>query len=165
MSDLDPKLDPTLDPTLDLVLERHVPVPPGKVWAAWTQPDLILQWFTPAPWKTVECKVDLRPGGQFHTLMRGPAGEEHASDGCFLEVAAPGRLVWTSALGPGYRPHPVQHIDLAFTCVLTFAAKGSGTVYTARAIHGSAAAAKAHAEMGFHAGWGAALDQLVALMA
>ncbi|NJM84551.1 MAG: SRPBCC family protein [Tabrizicola sp.] len=152
------------DPKRDLVLERYVAVPVEKVWAAWTEPELILQWFTPAPWKTVECKIDLRPGGRFYTLMRGPAGEEHAGDGCFLEVEAPKRLVWTSALGPGYRPNPVQHIDLSFTAMLDFQPKGGGTVYTARAIHGTEAAAKTHAEMGFADGWGAALDQLVALM-
>lgn len=152
------------DPTLDLVLERYVAVPVAKVWAAWTEPALIRQWFTPAPWKTVDCKVDLRPGGQFYTLMRGPNGEEHAGDGCYLEVAAPHRLVWTSALGPGYRPNAAQHINLAFTAMLSFQAKGGGTVYTARAVHGTAEAAKAHSDMGFLNGWGAALDQLVALM-
>ena len=38
-----------------------------------------------------------------------------------------------------------------------------GTKYTATAIHRDEAGAKAHAEMGFKEGWGAALDQLVAL--
>jgi uncharacterized protein YndB with AHSA1/START domain len=41
-----------LDPHLDLVLERVVDVPRELIWAAWTQHELIKQWFTPAPWKT-----------------------------------------------------------------------------------------------------------------
>ena len=49
------------DPALDLVLERTIPVPPERVWAAWTKPELLMQWFTPAPWKTVAAELDLRP--------------------------------------------------------------------------------------------------------
>jgi uncharacterized protein YndB with AHSA1/START domain len=32
----------TPDPALDLVLERTIPVPPERVWAAWTQPELLM---------------------------------------------------------------------------------------------------------------------------
>jgi uncharacterized protein YndB with AHSA1/START domain len=39
-----------LDPKLDLVLERVVDVPPRLVWAAWTRPEHLKKWFTPAPW-------------------------------------------------------------------------------------------------------------------
>ena len=39
--------DFTPDPALDLVLERTIPVPPERVWDAWTQPELLMQWFTP----------------------------------------------------------------------------------------------------------------------
>ena len=47
--------------------------------------------------------------------------------------------------------------------VLTLAAEGTGTRYTAMAIHRDEATRKRHEEMGFHRG-GTALDQLVALM-
>lgn len=49
------------DPELDLVLERTLPVAPDRVWAAWTDPALLVQWFTPAPWKTVSADLDVRP--------------------------------------------------------------------------------------------------------
>ena len=42
----------TTVPHYDLVLQRVVPVAPELVWAAWTQPEHITQWFTPAPWTT-----------------------------------------------------------------------------------------------------------------
>jgi len=35
------------------------------VWAAWTKPEYIKKWFAPAPWQTVECEIDLRPGAFF----------------------------------------------------------------------------------------------------
>src|SRR5688572_24596125 len=94
----------TPDPRLDLVLERVVAVPPEKVWAAWTRPEHVVKWFTPRPWSTVDCEIDLRPGGIFRTVMRSPEGEDHENVGCFLEVVENRRLIWTDALGPGWRP-------------------------------------------------------------
>ena len=64
------------DSKLDLVLERVVDVPRELVWAAWTKPEHIMKWFTPAPWTTVDCEIDLRPGGIFRTVMRSPEGQE-----------------------------------------------------------------------------------------
>ena len=151
----------THDPDLDLRLERLVDVPVELVWRAWTEPEHVMAWFTPRPWQTVACEIDLRPGGRFATVMRDPDGNEFPSVGCYLEVAAPTRLVFTSALLPGYRPLPDDAQGLAFTAVLTFEPVGDSTRYSARAIHGSRGAAKEHEQMGFLDGWGSALDQLV----
>ena len=51
-----------------------------------------------------------------------------------------------------------------FTAVITLEDEGEGTKYTALDIHGNEAARKQHEEMGFHNGWGAAFDQLVAMI-
>src|SRR3954469_11177993 len=88
------------DPTLDLVLERVVDVPPSLVWAAWTTPEYVKKWFTPAPWQTVDCEIDLRPGGIFRTAMRSPEGQEFPNTGCYLEMIENEKLVWTAALKP-----------------------------------------------------------------
>lgn len=148
------------DPRLDLVLERVIDVPRDLVWAAWTQPEHVKQWFTPAPWKTVECEIDLRPGGIFRTVMRSPEGQDHPNVGCFLEVIENERLIFTDALGPGYRPARNPFM----TAVITLQVHGKGTKYTALAIHNDEADRKKHEDMGFHDGWGKALDQLVAHM-
>ena len=149
-----------INPNLDLVLERIVDVPPALVWKAWTEPEQLKQWFTPAPWTTVECDIDLRPGGVFRTVMRSPEGQEFPNVGCYLEVVAPRRLVWTDALGPGYRPAAKAF----FTAVITIEPHGRGTRYQAIAKHKDSADRKTHEQMGFHHGWATALDQLVALM-
>jgi uncharacterized protein YndB with AHSA1/START domain len=151
------------DPKRDLVLERIVDVPPERVWQAWTDPEQLKQWFTPRPWATVECEIDLRPGGIFRTVMRSPEGEEHGGVGCYLEVVENERLVWTGALLPGFRPAPEAADGLPFTAIISLEPHGQGTKYTAIAIHRDEEGSAKHAAMGFHQGWGAALDQLVEL--
>lgn len=155
-----------IDPDLDLVLEREVDVSPELVWKAWTTPELLTQWFTPKPYETPECEIDLRPGGIFRTVMRSPEGEvfDNAA-GCYLEVVPGEKLSWTSALGPGFRPNGVGSDDLPMTAIIELQPNGSGgTRYRAVAIHLDEAGRRRHEEMGFHDGWGAALDQLVELM-
>ena len=151
----------------DLVLERIVDLPPEAVYAAWTTPSLITQWFTPAPWRTVDASIDLRPGGSFRTVMRSPDGHDFANEGCVLEAIENRRFSWTGALKPGFRPHATQELQgfpFTFTAVITMEPEGQRTQYRALAIHPDAEAREKHEEMGFHSGWGAALNQLVALM-
>ncbi len=148
------------DPRLDLVLQREIEVPRELVWAAWTQPEHLRQWFTPAPWKVSDCEIDLRPGGVFHTTMVSPEGEEFPNAGCYLEVVPTERLVFTDALLPGYRPAEQPFM----TAVILLEAIGTGTRYTAIAMHRDEESRKQHEEMGFMEGWGKALEQLVALV-
>lgn len=148
------------DPKLDLVLERVVPVPPDLIWAAWTKPEHLPKWFAPAPWTVSACEIDLRPGGIFSCVMQSPEGAEHPSVGCYLDIVPNERLVWTDALLPGYRPSESPF----FTAILTLEPHGTGTRYTATALHRDEATRKRHEEMGFYEGWGQCLNQLVALM-
>ena len=150
-----------IDPKLDLVLERVVDAPRELLWKAWTTPEHLKPWFCPKPWETVECEIDLRPGGIFYTKMRGPEGQEFPGTGCYLEIVPNERLVWTGALLPHYRPQAVPEGVPVFTAVLTFEPHPQGTKYTAHVMHKDEAARAAHDAMGFHTGWGKALDQLV----
>lgn len=158
------------DAKLDLVFERVVDVPRELVWEAWTKPEHLKKWFTPAPWSTVDCTIDLRPGGIFRTVMRSPEGEDHSNTGCYLDVVPGEKLVWTSALGPGFRPliRPTDSNkcdELYFTAFVLFEALDpQRTKYTAIAVHADEASAQRHEAMGFHHGWGKALEQLVELM-
>jgi uncharacterized protein YndB with AHSA1/START domain len=158
------------NPKLDLSFERIVDVPQELIWRAWTQPELIKQWFTPAPWKTIDCEIDLRPGGMFRTVMRSPEGQEFPNLGCYLEVRANENLVWTNALTPGFRPASSSEAKsdnisgFLFTAMISLSAHANGTKYVATVIHADEADCKKHAAMGFREGWGKALDQLVALV-
>jgi uncharacterized protein YndB with AHSA1/START domain len=152
------------DPKLDLVLERHIEVPRALLWKAWTQPEHLKKWFCPKPWHVSECRIDLRPGGEFFTVFNGPDGERMENAGCYLEVVPEERLTWTDALLAGFRPSGKSILPgLVLTVVLTLKSEGTGTRYTAVALHKDETGRRQHAEMGFNDGWNKATDQLVEL--
>jgi uncharacterized protein YndB with AHSA1/START domain len=55
------------DATLDLV------------WQAWTDKDLLDQWWAPRPWKSRTKYMDFIVGGKRFYAMVGPEGQEHWS--------------------------------------------------------------------------------------
>ncbi|HEY8084392.1 MAG TPA: SRPBCC family protein [Methylophilaceae bacterium] len=163
--------DLKINPELDLFFERIVDVPPELVWKAWTTPEHLLKWFCPLPWKTVECEIDLKPGGLFHTVMQSPEGQSFPNMGCYLEVEENVRLTWTNALEPGFRPAKQPEktpghecAEFQFTATIMLEKHGKGTKYTAIARHAENIAKITHEQMGFEQGWGTALDQLVAMV-
>lgn len=147
------------DPARDLVFERRFDVAPAKLWACWTQPKLIEQWFCPVPWRATDVDLDLRPGGRFRCVIRGPNGEAMPNSGCYLEVVPERRLVWTDAMEEGYRPRAEPFM----TGTITFEATPEGTLYKAVVLHANAETKAKHEAMGFQEGWGKAAEQLLAL--
>ena len=149
----------------DLVLERTIDAPSELVWKAWTDPQLLKQWFAPKPYEISEIELDLRPGGIFRVRMVGPDGFDtgHGGAGCVLEVVDGERLAWTSALGPQFRPAEMGEGCESFpmTAIVTMSDAGGGkTLYRAVALHRNEADRDVHANMGFEEGWGQCADQL-----
>lgn len=149
----------------DLVLDRTLNAPRDLVWKAWTDVEHLKQWFAPKPYEVADLELDLRPGGIFRLRMTGPDGFDtgHGNPGCVLEVVPGEKLVWTSALGPEFRPAEMGEGCESFpmTAVITFADAGDGkTAYRAVALHKSAADRDTHEQMGFHDGWGTCATQL-----
>ena len=149
------------NPKTDLLLERIVDVAPELVWAAWTQPEHLKQWFAPKPWTVSHCELDLRPGGFSSITMRSPEGQDFPNTGCYLEVIENRKLVFTDAITSGFRPSE----NPFFTAIITLEPHGSGTKYSAHAMHKDEASRQKHEEMGFHVGWGICADQLAAAVA
>ena len=148
------------NPKLDLVLERVIDVPRNLVWEAWTQPEHVKAWFSPRPWRTLDCEIDLQPGGIFRTVMQAPAGgEEIKNVACYLEIVPNERLVWTDTLLPGWRP--ADSARLGVTVIIAMESLGSRTRYIITALHRDEASRKRHEDMGMLNGWGTVLDQLV----
>jgi len=143
----------------ELVLTRLIDAPREKLWRCWTEPKLMVQWFTPPPWKTVHVETDVRPGGSSYLVMKGPEGQEMPNRGVYLEVVKNERLVFTDAYTEAWQPAAKPF----FTCVLTFGNEDDKTRYTARALHWTREDRETHEKMGFHQGWGIATDQMAAL--
>jgi uncharacterized protein YndB with AHSA1/START domain len=82
------------------VLKRVFNAPRQLVWDAWTQPELIAQWWAPnemhAPAGSITC--DLREGGVFAlTMARDDGTAEHRFEAVFEVVDPPTRLVYVNA--------------------------------------------------------------------
>lgn len=151
--------DVATDDPLELNIRRMVDVPARDLFRGWTEPDLLVRWFTPAPWTTSDWKIDLRPGGACDMVMHGPNGEEFANRGVYLEVVPDRKLVFTDAFVEGWlpseKPFMVGHIS--------FDEENGRTCYTARVFHWTQADRDQHVAMGFYEGWGKCLDQLLAV--
>ncbi|MFA7336179.1 MAG: SRPBCC family protein [Candidatus Obscuribacterales bacterium] len=145
----------------ELTLTRIIDATPDKLFRAWTEPDLIVQWFTPPPYKTIAAEVDLRAGGSSLVVMQAPDGTEIPNRGIYLEVVMNERLVFTDAYTSAWEPSEKPFM----TGILTFEEHEGKTKYTARVLHWTVADREAHEKMGFHEGWGIATDQLEALVA
>jgi uncharacterized protein YndB with AHSA1/START domain len=58
-------------------VEREFDAPVEQVWQAWTQPELLDQWWAPKPWKANTKSMDFREGGRWFYYMEGPDGSRH----------------------------------------------------------------------------------------
>jgi uncharacterized protein YndB with AHSA1/START domain len=109
--------------TASLTLTRRFAAPPRLVYAAWTEPERMAQWFGPRRTRVVEARSDARTGGRFAVLLVEPGtGEEHHVSGGFREVVPDQRLVFTWA----WRSTPERESLVT----VTFAPEGDGTLLT-----------------------------------
>ncbi len=145
----------------ELIFTRLIDAPREFLFRAWTEPELLKQWFTPRPWTTPEVQLDVRPGGSNYILMHGPEGEEFPNHGVYLEVVPNERLVLTDAYVEAWIPSRKPFMTLE----ITFEDEGGKTRYQAIVRHWTEQDLEEHEKMGFHEGWGKATDQLEALAA
>jgi uncharacterized protein YndB with AHSA1/START domain len=66
-----------------------------RVFAAFTDPELIPEWWGPRDTTTVVDEMDVRPGGSWRFVLRNSDGTETAFRGTYREVTPPERIVQT----------------------------------------------------------------------
>lgn len=87
-----------------VIIVRRIKASPARVWAAITQPELMMQWWGPDAGPTLSVVADVRPGGLFSVVFRLLNGDEHNPTGTYREVIPEQKLVFTWLL-PG-APEP-----------------------------------------------------------
>ena len=81
-----------------LTLKRRLAAAPEKVYAAWTDPEKLVQWFGPAPVEagSVKADIDLRVGGHYRISFNAN-GQYNQVGGVYREVVPNERLVFSWA--------------------------------------------------------------------
>jgi uncharacterized protein YndB with AHSA1/START domain len=105
-----------------LTLEREFAAPVARVFAAWTDPRLMAQWWGPEGMTCPVCEIDLRVGGKWKFVNRHPQGEV-TFYGEYREISAPSRLVYTEIFA--------DFPDNVSVITADFVQQGDKTRYTA----------------------------------
>jgi uncharacterized protein YndB with AHSA1/START domain len=115
-----------VNPNLDLTISRVIRAPRQAIWQAWSTPSQLEQWWVPAPARCRVEALDLRPGGAFVTRY-SEDGEDFAPhvSGCFLDVVAGERIVFTDALLEGWRPSEAPFMTAVITLRITWTARST----------------------------------------
>jgi uncharacterized protein YndB with AHSA1/START domain len=80
----------------EIAMTRVFDAPASMVFDAWTKPELIKRWLGAfGGWTFRVCEVDLRVGGAYRYVWRGPDGKDMGMGGVYKEIVRPGRLVCT----------------------------------------------------------------------
>jgi len=79
----------------EILLSREFNAPRTLVFDAWTKPKLLMRWYGARGWNLTGCYVDLRVGGSWRFVSKGPDGEVMAQSGVYQAIQAPDRLVYT----------------------------------------------------------------------
>jgi len=72
-----------------MVVVREFDAPLERVWKAWTESNLLDQWWAPKPWKAITKSMDFSEGGIWLYYMQGPEGERHYCRADFKVIDAP----------------------------------------------------------------------------
>ncbi len=105
-----------LTPTdTEITMTRLFDAPRHLVFEALTRPEHVRRWWgiLDDGYSVPVCEIDLRPGGKWHFIGRGPKGQAPDFYGVFREVAPPDRLVYTEIFAP------FPDVESVVTTVLT----------------------------------------------
>jgi uncharacterized protein YndB with AHSA1/START domain len=97
-----------------VTVRRVIATPPERVFAAWTEPALLQQWWGPAGVRCIAAEVDLRAGGRYRIGNHLPDGRVLWIIGEFELVERPHRLVYSWQVGD----EPASRVTVRFTAVL-----------------------------------------------
>jgi uncharacterized protein YndB with AHSA1/START domain len=110
----------------EITVRRRFGAPPAKVFEGLTSPELLRRWMSADGRELIDVRADLRPGGTYRYVFRGPGGRNFGMYGTYREFVSPRRIVPTEAYD-GYDWDP-----LVTTTDLSEEAGGTALVMTIR---------------------------------
>jgi uncharacterized protein YndB with AHSA1/START domain len=89
----------------EIAMTRSFDAPRDLVFEAYTRPEYLTRWLgVRGGWTFAVCEVDLRVGGSYRYVWRGPDGMEMGMRGVFLEIVVPERIVGTEKFDQSWYP-------------------------------------------------------------
>lgn len=149
----------------ELTIKRTFDAPRELVWKAWTDPELIKQWFGPAGFMNPVAEVDARKGGAIHIVMEDSAGlikkgSKYPMRGIFTEVAPGERLVFTN----NAVDYTTDALLIESMTTVTLEKLGNKTKLTMHTAVTKVAPGMEQALAGMGAGWSQSFDKLKVLI-
>lgn len=117
----------------EIRIARVFDAPRELIWTVWTDPNHVAQWWGPRGFSTKIEKMDVRPGGIWKHVMRGPDGTLYPNKSKFIEVVKPERIVMRH--GGAKKGGPA----VQFVATWTFVPRGKQTVVTLHSVFPTAA--------------------------
>ena len=140
----------------EIVLTRVFDAPRPLVFDAFCKPELLKRWFGPRGWSLAVCEVDLRVGGGFRFVLRGPDGKEMGMRGVYREIVPPERSVHMES----FDDYPGESQVTA-----VFAEQGGKTTLTATVLYPSQEIRDIVIKSGMEHGAAESYDKLAELLA
>jgi uncharacterized protein YndB with AHSA1/START domain len=119
-------INPAGTPANVLVLRRLIDAPRDLVFAVWSDPLHVAEWWQPAGYTTPVFEMDFHVGGAFRYCIR-KEGRDGWARGVYREIVAPSRIVFTFQWQSGDPAH-----DSETLVTVTFEAQDERTLLTFR---------------------------------
>lgn len=142
---------------------REFDAPPEKVWRAWTETELLDQWWAPRPWKAVTQSMDFRVNGKWLYYMEGPDGARHYCRADYKSIVPNKSYEWMDAFCDEKGNISTEMPRMNWKVV--FNKTGTGTKVDTEIIFDSIEDLEKIIEMGFKEGFAAAHNNLDELLA
>ncbi len=146
-----------------LTVVREFDAAVEKVWKAWTERELLDQWWAPKPWKAITQSMDFREGGRWRYYMQGPEGERHYCMVDYKTISPNKSFTGIDAFCDENGTISTEFPSMDWKVV--FSKSGSGTKVEVEVSFATEADMEKIIEMGFKEGFAAAHNNLDELLA
>lgn len=141
----------TLPTDREIAITRVFDAPRELVFDAWTSPEHVVRWWGPRRFTLPVCQIDLRPGGAWRHVLRGPDGKDYGFRGEYREILRPERLVYTESF---------DGVPAVALVTLVFENLGGRTRLLSTSLYDSVEHRNGHLNSGMEAGMRETLDRL-----